>query len=152
MACGDECRSTDPALPVEDGGKSCTSPTIAGRPAAVNPGIIGSACRAAFHAAGVATADVALGPVRTGAVQILNGELTMVTPYAENPWAERVVLTPVAAHTFTMTSPGLTSSAINEPLTCEVDETGHVTRVRTPSGTWLREGLKAGQGRAWATG
>lgn len=70
-------------------------------------------------------------------IQILNGELTMIVPDAENPWTSRVILKPVSANTFTITSPGFSYDEVGELLTFDVDGKGSVTRVRTPYSTWL---------------
>jgi Beta-lactamase len=68
-------------------------------------------------------------------IQILNGQLTMISSDADNPWAARIVLLPQEANTFTITSPGFSYEPIGETLTFEVDGTGEVIRVRTPNAT-----------------
>ena len=70
-------------------------------------------------------------------IQILNGELTMIVPDAQNPWTSRVILKPISSNTFTITSPGFSYDEVGELLTFEVDGAGNVTRVRTPYSTWL---------------
>lgn len=70
-------------------------------------------------------------------IQILNGELTMIVPDAENPWTSRMILEPVSSNTFTMTSPGFSYDEVGELLTFDVDGAGRVTRVRTPYFSWL---------------
>jgi D-alanyl-D-alanine carboxypeptidase len=68
-------------------------------------------------------------------IQILNGQLTMISSDADNPWAVRIVLIPQEANTFTITSPGFSYEPIGETLTFEVDGTGKAIRVRTPNAT-----------------
>jgi len=70
-------------------------------------------------------------------IQILNGELTLIVPEADNPWDSRLILKPVRAHTFRMVAPGFTYGPIGELLTFEMDGKGKVARVRTPSSYWL---------------
>lgn len=70
-------------------------------------------------------------------IQVLNGELTIITPDAEDPWSSRVILVPVDAHTFTLESPGPSFAQIGERLTFEVDETGRVRRMKAPYSVWV---------------
>jgi CubicO group peptidase (beta-lactamase class C family) len=70
-------------------------------------------------------------------VLVLNGELTMVFPQAENPWESRIVLKPVRPHTFRMTPAGVTYAAIGELLTFEVGDDGRATRLRAPNSYWV---------------
>lgn len=70
-------------------------------------------------------------------IQILNGELTMITPDDEDPWGSRLVLTPVDAHTFTLESPDQTYAEVAERLTFELDGAGKVQRVKRQNQTWL---------------
>src|SRR5438034_3355369 len=70
-------------------------------------------------------------------IQILNGELTLIVPEADNPWDGRLILKPVRAHTFRMVAPGFTYGPIGELLTFEMDGKGKVARVRTPNSYWL---------------
>ena len=70
-------------------------------------------------------------------IRILNGQLTMITPDADDPWSSRLVLQPRAARTFTITSPGFSYAAIGETVTFDVDAAGRVIRVRMPAGTWV---------------
>lgn len=65
-------------------------------------------------------------------VMVLAGELTMFVPDAENPWDSRVVLKPVAAHTFRMVGGG----ASGELLRFEVDSQGKV--VSMTAGNYYR--------------
>ncbi len=58
-------------------------------------------------------------------VMILNGELTLVVPDAENPWESRVKLTPVGTHTFRMTG----GASSGELLRFDVDAAGNVMRM-----------------------
>lgn len=60
-------------------------------------------------------------------VLVLNGELTMVNPRAENPWNSRVTLKPIGPHTFRMIRVG---GRYGELVHFEVDPTGRVTRLR----------------------
>src|SRR2546422_7048107 len=50
-----------------------------------------------------------LFPYTTLFRSILNGELTLIVPEADNPWDSRVLLKPVRAHTFRMVVPGFRS-------------------------------------------
>ena len=70
-------------------------------------------------------------------IQILNGELTLIVPEADNPWDSRVILKPVRAHTFRMVVPGFTYGPNGELLTFEMDGKGKVARVGTPYFYWL---------------
>lgn len=58
-------------------------------------------------------------------IMVLNGELTMVVPDADNPWESRVKLVPVGPHTFRMVG----GSSSGESLKFEVDPSGRVTRL-----------------------
>jgi CubicO group peptidase (beta-lactamase class C family) len=70
-------------------------------------------------------------------VLVLNGELTMIVPEAENPWEARMTLKPVGRHVFRMVPGGATYAATGELLTFEVDDAGRVRKVRTPNFYWL---------------
>jgi D-alanyl-D-alanine carboxypeptidase len=70
-------------------------------------------------------------------IQILNGELTMIVPEADNPWSSRIILRPVGPNTFMMVATGPTYEPIGEILTFEMDGKEKVTRVRTPYFYWL---------------
>ena len=70
-------------------------------------------------------------------IQILNGELTMIVPEADNPWTSRMILKPVGPRTFRMVATGVTYEPIGELLTFEMDGKDKVTRVRTPYFYWL---------------
>ena len=70
-------------------------------------------------------------------VQILNGELTMIVPEADDPWSSRIMLRPVGPNTFRMVATGFSYEPIGELLTFEMDAKGKVTRVRTPYFCWL---------------
>ncbi|PYQ08366.1 MAG: serine hydrolase [Acidobacteria bacterium] len=70
-------------------------------------------------------------------IQILNGELTMIVPEADNPWSSRMILRPVGPNTFRMVGTGPTYEPIGELLTFEMDDKEKVTRVRTPYFYWL---------------
>jgi CubicO group peptidase (beta-lactamase class C family) len=72
-------------------------------------------------------------------VLMLDGELTMVLPEADNPWESRILLKPVRAHTFRLTPVGTTYAAIGELLTFELDKEGNVRRARTPNSYWVRK-------------
>ncbi len=58
-------------------------------------------------------------------IMVLNGELTMFVPEAENPWESRVTLTPAGRHTFKMKG----GSSSGELLRFELDDQGRVTRL-----------------------
>ncbi len=66
---------------------------------------------------------------------ILNGELTMVVPDAENPWESRVILEPVEPHSFRMKG----GSSSGELLRFELDESGKVKRLIAGSYYRLRK-------------
>ncbi len=68
-------------------------------------------------------------------VMVLNGELTLVVPEAENPWESRVTLTPAGQHTFKMKG----GSSSGELLRFEVDAQGRVTRMIAGSFYRLRK-------------
>jgi hypothetical protein len=70
-------------------------------------------------------------------IQILNGELTLIAPDADNPWDSRTILKPVGPHAFRMVSPGFSAGPTGEVLTFEMDAGGKVTRVRAPNSYWL---------------
>jgi D-alanyl-D-alanine carboxypeptidase len=69
-------------------------------------------------------------------IQVLNGELVMISPDSDSPWEGRTLLEPVRPHTFRMVSPGMSYGPIGELLTFDVDGSGKVTRVRTPYSYW----------------
>ncbi|MGH9720860.1 MAG: serine hydrolase domain-containing protein [Bryobacteraceae bacterium] len=58
-------------------------------------------------------------------VMILNGELTVVVPDAENPWESRIRLEPLSPHTFLMKG----GASTGEIARFEVDAAGRVTRM-----------------------
>ncbi len=58
-------------------------------------------------------------------IMVLNGELTMLSPDADNPWEARVRLKPVGPHTFRM----IGGSSSGELLRFELDSSGHVVRL-----------------------
>lgn len=58
-------------------------------------------------------------------IVVLNGDLVMIVPEAENPWDSRVTLRPTGPHTFRMTG----GSSSGELLKFEVDSSGRVTRL-----------------------
>lgn len=68
-------------------------------------------------------------------ILVLNGELTMIHPNAENPWESRVTLKPVGPHTFRM----IGGAWNGELLQFEVDPNGRVTRLRLTGEYWLRQ-------------
>lgn len=70
-------------------------------------------------------------------IQVLDGELTMITPEADSPWDSRIILRPVGQHTFRMVASGFSYGEIGELLTFDIDAAGKVSRVRTPSFYWL---------------
>jgi len=74
-------------------------------------------------------------------VMVLNGELVLINPEAENPWETRTLLKPIQekAHTFRMVSPTPGYSASGELLWFEVAPDGRVTRMSTANSYWLRK-------------
>jgi CubicO group peptidase (beta-lactamase class C family) len=71
-------------------------------------------------------------------ILVLNDELTMIVPEAENPWESRVTLKPAGPHTFRMvfsiaTGPG------GELLRFDLDSAGRATRASTANNYWLRK-------------
>lgn len=74
-------------------------------------------------------------------ILILNEELTMITPDADNPWESRWTLRPVGPHQFRVVpSAGyLGSGPTGDLLTFEVDGQGRVKRVGTPNFYWVRK-------------
>ena len=72
-------------------------------------------------------------------VMVLDGELTLISPDAENPWESRLLLKPVAANTFRMTAPSFSYEAIGELLTFESGPDGRVTRMKTDNSYWVRK-------------
>ncbi len=74
-------------------------------------------------------------------ILVLNGELTMITPEADNLWESRWTLRPVGLHKFRIApSPGYSGSgAVGDLLTFEVDSEGRVKRVGTPNSYWVRK-------------
>lgn len=69
-------------------------------------------------------------------IQILDGQLMMIVPEADNPWESRMILRPAGAHTFRMIAPGFTTGPIGELLTFEMNASGKVVRVRTDNFYW----------------
>lgn len=67
-------------------------------------------------------------------IMVLDGELTMVVPEADNPWESRVILTPVGPHTFRMKG----GSSSGELLKFALDPSGKVTRMTAGSYYRLR--------------
>jgi len=74
-------------------------------------------------------------------ILILNGELTMITPEADNPWEARWTLTPVGPHRFRVVpSAGYVGSGpTGDLLTFDVDSQGQVKRAGTPNFYWVRK-------------
>jgi len=74
-------------------------------------------------------------------ILILNGELTMITPDADNPWESRWMLTPAGPHRFRVVpSAGYVGSGpTGDLLTFDVDSQGQVKRVGTPNFYWVRK-------------
>jgi len=74
-------------------------------------------------------------------ILILNGELTMITPEADNPWESRWTLKPAGPHQFRVVpSEGYTGSGpTGDLLTFEIDSQGQARRVRTPNSYWVRK-------------
>ena len=70
---------------------------------------------------------------------VLDGELTLIDPEAEDPWEARILLKPVSAGTFRMTAPSFSYGAIGELLTFEAGADGRVTRMMTANSYWLRK-------------
>jgi D-alanyl-D-alanine carboxypeptidase len=72
-------------------------------------------------------------------VMLLNGELVLISPEADNPWEARTLLKPVKekAHAFRMVSPSPGSSAFGELLWFEIGADGRVTRMSTANSYWL---------------
>ncbi len=66
---------------------------------------------------------------------ILNGQLTMVSPGSDTPWADRVVLRPVAADTFRMQG----GWAAGELAKFELDAGGRVVRLLAGNVYWIRK-------------
>ena len=74
-------------------------------------------------------------------VLILNGELTMITPEADNPWESRWTLKPVGLHEFwsrPLRDIGEADRA-GDLLTFEVDAQGRAKRVGTANFYWIRK-------------
>lgn len=69
-------------------------------------------------------------------VLILNGELTLIFPEDEDPWASRVRLIPVGAHRFQMVRQG---ESHGEMVEFEFDLGGRVTRLKLTGEYWLRQ-------------
>jgi CubicO group peptidase (beta-lactamase class C family) len=78
-------------------------------------------------------------------VLVLNGELTMIVPDAENPWETRFLLRPVARHTFRIVPTGFTTGPVGELLTFDLDSAGSVRRVNTPNWYWVPKQAKGAQ-------
>lgn len=74
-------------------------------------------------------------------ILILNGELTMITPEADNPWESRWTLKPAGTHQFRVVpSTGYAGSGpTGDLLTFEVDAQGRAKRVGTPNFYWVRK-------------
>lgn len=73
-------------------------------------------------------------------VLILNGELTVIMPDAENPWESRLTLRPEGPDTFQMlSSPGSGTGAIGETVRFEAASDGRVTRLHTANAYYLRK-------------
>ena len=74
-------------------------------------------------------------------ILILNGELTMITPEADNPWESRWTLKPAGPHQFRVVpSEGYTGSGpTGDLLTFEIDSQGQARRVKTPNSYWVRK-------------
>jgi CubicO group peptidase (beta-lactamase class C family) len=67
-------------------------------------------------------------------ILVLAGELTLMTPAAENPWDSRVTLAPAGPNRFRMRGGAIDG----EPLVFDVDSSGRSTRVSVPGSYWLR--------------
>jgi CubicO group peptidase (beta-lactamase class C family) len=70
-------------------------------------------------------------------VMVLDGELFLLQPEAENPWEAKVRLEPAGEHAFRMHG----GSAAGELLKFEVDASGRVTRYVAPGSYRLRKGV-----------
>jgi CubicO group peptidase (beta-lactamase class C family) len=72
-------------------------------------------------------------------VMVLNGDLTLIVPDAENPWESRATLTPLGEHTFRLSTAALTYAAAGEAVTFTLDATGRAVRLSTPYQYWVRK-------------
>jgi hypothetical protein len=70
---------------------------------------------------------------------VLNGDLTLIVPDAENPWESRITLTPLGEHTFRLTTAALTYAAAGEAVTFTLDAAGRAVRLSTPYQYWVRK-------------
>ena len=68
-------------------------------------------------------------------IMILDGQLTMVSPGSDTPWADRVVLRPVGADTFRMQG----GWASGELAKFELDAEGRVVRLLAGNVYWTRQ-------------
>jgi CubicO group peptidase (beta-lactamase class C family) len=68
-------------------------------------------------------------------IMILDGQLMMVSPGSDTPWADRVVLRPVGADTFRMQG----GWAAGELAKFELDTSGHVVRLLAGNLYWTRK-------------
>lgn len=71
-------------------------------------------------------------------ILVLNDQLTMIVPEAENPWESRVMLKPEGLHTFRMVSSVVTGLS-GEVLRFDLDSSGRATRASTDSNYWIRK-------------
>jgi hypothetical protein len=71
-------------------------------------------------------------------ILLLNDELTMIIPDAENPWESRGTLKPAGPNTFRMVFSVATGPS-GELLRFDVDSTGRVARASTANNYWLRK-------------
>ena len=72
-------------------------------------------------------------------VMVLNGLLTIIDPLAATPWVSRVVLRPVAPHTFRVRRMGSPYGDLDRELaTFETDQNGGVIGLRWGTNYWPR--------------
>jgi D-alanyl-D-alanine carboxypeptidase len=74
-------------------------------------------------------------------VLILNGELTMITPEADNLWESRWTLKPAGLHQFRVAPAAgyVGSGPTGDLLTFELDAQGRAKRVAAPNSYWVRK-------------
>ena len=72
-------------------------------------------------------------------VHVLESELTIIFPEADDPWGSRIALEPVSAHRFRAIATGASYSLNGDILTFELDESGAVTQLGNPNFYWLRK-------------
>jgi D-alanyl-D-alanine carboxypeptidase len=71
-------------------------------------------------------------------IRVLNGQLTLIDPGADDPWESRAILRPAGSHRFQLQS-STGTAAIGEILTFELDAQGRVVRASLPNSYWLRQ-------------